>query len=77
MKPTETEDIKQRWQEYRDVLYKKDHHKPDKHYILINHLEPDILRCESKWTLERITMNKASVCDGISAELLQILEVML
>ena len=77
MKLTEAEDIKQRWQEYRDVLYKKDHHKPDNHDILINHLEPDVLSCESKWALERITMNKASVCDGIPAELLQILKVML
>ena len=64
---TETEEIK-RWQEYTDELYKKDFHDPENHDGVITHLEPDILECEVKWTLGRITMNKASGGDGIPAE---------
>ena len=56
---TEAEDIKKRWQEYIE-LYKKDLHDPDNHNDMITHLEPDILKCEVKWALERITMDKAS-----------------
>ena len=56
---TEAEDIKRRWQEYTEELYKKDLHDPDNHDGVITHLEPDILECEVKWTLESITMNKA------------------
>ena len=70
---TEAEDIK-RWQEYTEELYKKDLHDPDKHDGVITDLEPDILECEVKWALERITMNKASGGDGIPAELFQILK---
>ena len=66
---TEPEDIMKRWQEYTEELYKKDLHDPDNHNGVITHLEPDILECEVKWALERITMNKASGGDGISAEL--------
>ena len=58
---TESEDIKQRWQEYTEELYKKDFHDPDNHYGVITHLEPDILECEVRWALESITMNKANV----------------
>ena len=68
---TEAEDIKKRWQEYTDELYKKDLHDPDNHNGVITHLEPDILECEVKWALGSITMNKAS--DGIPAELFQVL----
>ena len=57
---TEAEDIKKRWQEYTEELYKKDLHNPDNHDGVITHLEPDILECEVKWALESITMNKAS-----------------
>ena len=57
---TEAEDIKKRWQEYTEELYKKDLHDPDNHDGVITHLEPDILECEVKWALESITMNKAS-----------------
>ena len=71
---TEAEDIKKRWQEYTEELYKKDLHDPDNHDGLIAHLEPDILECEVKWALENITMNKASGGDGISVELVQILK---
>ena len=71
---TEAEDIKKRWQEYREELYKKDLHDPDNHDGVITHLEPDILKCEVKWALESITMNKASGGDGIPVELLQILK---
>ena len=71
---TETEDIKKRWQEYIEELYKKDLHDPDNHNDVIIHLEPDILECEVKWALESITMNKASVDDGIPVELFQILK---
>ena len=62
---TEAEDIKKRWQEYTEELYKKDLHDPDDHDGVITHLEPDILDCEVKWTLGRITRNKASGGDGI------------
>ena len=71
---TEAEDIKKRWQEYTEELYKKDLHDPDNHSGVITHLEPDILECEVKWTLESITMNKASGGDGIPVELFQILK---
>ena len=71
---TEAEDIKKRWQEYTEELYKKDLQDPDNHDGVISHLEPDILECEDKWALESITMNKASAGDGISVELFQILK---
>ena len=71
---TEAEDIKKRWQEYTEELYKKDHHDPDNHDDVITHLEPDILECEVKRALESITTNKASGGDGISVELFQILK---
>ena len=70
---TETEDIKNRWQEYTEELYKKDLHHPDNHGGMIIHLEPDILECEVKWALESITTNKASGGDGIPGELFQML----
>ena len=70
----EAEDIKKRWQEYTEELYKKDLHDPDIHDGVITHLEPDILKCEVKWALGSITMNKGSEGDGIPAELLQILK---
>ena len=62
---TVAEDIKKRWQEYTEELYKKDLHDPDNHDFVITHLKPDILECEVKWALENITMNKASGGDGI------------
>ena len=65
----EAEDIKKRWQEYTEELYKKDLHDPDNHDVVITHLELDTLECEVKWALESITMNKASGCDGIPVEL--------
>ena len=71
---TEAEDIKKRWQEYTEELYKKYLHDPDNHDGVISHLEPDILECEVKWALRSITMNKASRGDGIPAELFQILK---
>ena len=71
---TEAEDIKKRWQEYIEELYKKDLHDPDNHNGVIIHLEPDILECEVKWALESITTNKGSECDGIPIELFQILK---
>ena len=71
---TEAEDIKKRWQEYREELYKKELHNPDNHDGVITHLEPHILQCEVKWVLGRITMNKASGGDGIPIELFQILK---
>ena len=71
---TEAEDIKKRWQEYTEELYKKDFHDPDDHDGVITHLEPDILECEVKWALGSITMNKASGGDGIPIELFQILK---
>ena len=70
----ETEDIKKRWQEYTEELYKKDLHHQDNHDGMITHLEPDILECEVKWALECIAMNKASGGDGIPAELFQVLK---
>ena len=63
---TETEDIKKRWLEYTEELYKKDLHDPDNHVGVITHLEPDILECKVKWALESITMNKAGGGDGIN-----------
>ena len=71
---TEAEDIKKRWQEYSEVLYKKYLHDPDNHNGVITHLQPDILECEVNWALENITMNKASGGDGIPVELFQILK---
>ena len=71
---TEAEDIKKRWQEYTEELYKKDLHDPENHDGVINHLEPDILECEVRWALGSNTMNKASEGDGISVELFQILK---
>ena len=70
---TEAEDIKKRWQDYTEELYKKDLHDPDNHYGVITHLEPNILECEVKWALRSITTNKASGGDGIPVELFQIL----
>ena len=66
---TEAEDIKKRWQEYTEELYKKDLHDQDNHNGVITHLEPDILECEVRWSLESITINKASGGDGIPVEL--------
>ena len=71
---TEAEDIKKRWKEYTEELYKKDLHDTDNQDGVITHLEPDILECEVKWALESITTNKASGDDGIPVELLQILK---
>ena len=71
---TEAEDIKKRWQEYTEELYKKDLHNQDNHDDMIPNLEPDILECEVKWALGSITMNKVSGGDGIPAELFQILK---
>ena len=69
---TKVEDIKKRWQEYTEELYKKDLHYPDNLNGVITHLEADILECEVKWALESITMNKARGGDGIPVELFQI-----
>ena len=71
---TEAEDVKKRWQEYTEELYRKDLHDPDNDDGVITHLEPDILECEVKWALESITTNKASGGDGILVELFQILK---
>ena len=71
---TEAEDIKKKWQEYTEELYKKDLHDPDNHDGVITHLEPDILEYKVKWALGSITMNKASGSDGIPVELFQILK---
>ena len=71
---TEAEDIKKRWQEHTEELYKKDLHDQDNHDGVITNLEPDILECEVKWALESITVNKASGGDGIPVELFQILK---
>ena len=71
---TEAEDIKKKWQEYTEELYKKDLHDPDNHDGVLTHLEPDILECEVKWALESITISKASGSDGIPVELFQILK---
>ena len=75
MNLTEAEDIKKRWQEYKEELYEqKILMTPDNHNDVITHLEPDILECEVKWALGSITMNKASGGDGTLAELFQILK---
>ena len=71
---TEAEDIKKRWQEYTEKLYKKDLQDSDNYDDVLTNLEPDILECEVKWALEIITMNKASEGDGIPVELFQILK---
>ena len=71
---TEAKDIKKRWHENTEELYRKDLHNTDNHEDLINHLEPDILECEVKWALESITMNKGSGGDEIPVELFQILK---
>ena len=71
---TEAEDVKKRWQEYKDELYKRDLNDVDNHDGVITHLEPDILECEVKWALGSITTNKASGGDGIPVELFQILK---
>ena len=71
---TEAEDIKKRWQEYTEELYKKDLHAPDNHNGVITHLEPHILECKVKWALEGITRKKASEGDGIPVEPFQILK---
>ena len=75
MNLTEAEDIKKRWQEYLEGLYKKDHHDPDnRDGVITTHLELDILKCEVKWALRSITKNKASGGDRIPVELFQILK---
>ena len=71
---TEAEEIKKRWQEYTEELYKKDFHEPDNHTGVITHLEPDIQECKVKWALGSITSNKDSVGDVIPAEIFQILK---
>ena len=71
---TEAEDIKKRWQEHTEELYKKYLHDPDNHDGVITYLEPDILESKVKWALESITMNKVSGCDGIPVDLFQILK---
>ena len=71
---TEAEDIKKRWQEYTEELYKNNLHDQDNYDTVITHLESDILECEVKWALESITTNKASGGDGIPVELFQILK---
>ena len=71
---TEAGDIKRRWQEYTQELYKKDLQDQHNHHGVITHLEPDILECEVKWALESITTNKASRGNGIPVELFQILK---
>ena len=71
---TEAEDIKKRWQEYTEELYKKDLHDPDNYDGVITYLEPDIMECKVKWALGSITMNKTSGGDGIPVELFQILK---
>ena len=71
---TEGEDIKKRWQEYTEELYKKDFHDPDNHDGVITHLEPDILECKVNWALGNIPTNKARGGDGIPVELFQILK---
>ena len=71
---TEAEDIKKRWQEYTEDLYKKDLHDQDNHNGVITHLDPDILECEVKWALESITTNKVSGGDGIPVEVFHTLK---
>ena len=72
---TEAEDIKKRWQEYTEELYKNDLHEPDNHDGVITHLEPDILECKVRWALESITLNNANGGDGIPVQLFQIQKV--
>ena len=74
---TEAEDMKKRWQEYTEELYKKDLHDPVNHYAVITHLEPNILESKVKWALGSITTNKATGGDGSPFELFQILNIML
>ena len=74
---TQAEDIKKRWQEYTEELYKKDLHDPDNHDCVITHLEPGILECEVKWALGSITTNKTSGVNRIPAELFHIQKMML
>ena len=71
---TEAQDIKKRWQEYTDELYKRDVHDPDNHDGVITHIEPDILECKVKWALGSVTTNKAGRGNGIPVELFQILK---
>ena len=71
---TDAKDIKKRWQEHTEELYKKHLHDPDNHYGMITHVESDILECKVKWALGNITTDKASGCDGIPVELFQILK---
>ena len=71
---TETEDIKKRWQEHTEKLYRKHLNDPDNHDDVTTHLEPDILECDIKWALGSITMNKVSEGDGIPVELFQVLK---
>ena len=71
---TEAEDIKKKWQEYTEELYKKDCHDPDNHDGVITHIEPDILECKVKWALGSITRNKVSGGDGTPVEIFQILK---
>ena len=71
---TKAEDIKKRWQQYTEELYKKDFHDPDNHDGVITHIALDFLECEVKWALESITTNKASGGDGILVEIFQILK---
>ena len=71
---TEGEDIKKRWQEYTEELYKKEFCDPDNHNVVVSHLEPDILECDVNWALGSITTNKASGGNGIPVELFQILK---
>ena len=73
----EAEDIKKRWQEYTEELYKKDHHDQDNHDSVIAHVELDMLECKVKWALYSVTMNKASGDDGIPVELFQTQKMML
>ena len=73
---TEAQNIKKRWQEYTEELYKKDFDHPDNHNGVTTHLDPDILECEVKWALESITMNKASGGDGIPVELFHFWKMM-
>ena len=75
--PNRRRDIKKRWQEYTEELYKKDLHNPDNNDGVITHLEPDILQCEVKWALGTISTNKASGGDGIPAELFHSQKMML
>ena len=74
---TKAEEIKKRWQEYPEELYKKDRQDPDNHDGVITYIDPDILECRVKWALGSISMNKASGGDGIPVELFQILKMML